>query len=1031
MINSCSGLTTSAIPELRLKQSDEFINGEKYVHRLNPLNHDVTMKTSNGGGNWTFMAYLDGDNDIEPFYIDSFLNMSSVGSTSEVSIVVQFDRIPGEDSRFGNWTDCKRFYITKDLTPTAENAIQNLTEVNMGDPDTLTDFVNWAINSFPADSYCLVLMDHGSGYVNGVCFDDTSGGDALSLSDLSQALSAVPEKMDVLYFDACLMGMIEVAYQIRDYADIMIASEEVAYAGEPYEYYLANLTANPLMSPSELADVIVSNYIEFTAAQLAPSTMSGVDLSQMSSLKTAVDNLAQSLKDSESIYNDEIRLARGQTEGYLDPADMYGWYMDLYHFAQLIYQYIPDADIRNNASQVMTLLSSAVVVEGHYHHPNSHGLSTFFPCKRGSYYNYFMSEYSDTDFASDTMWDEFIDYHVDITPAKPDFVVVDVYWEPLNPMPGEEVTFYAELANQGTKDESYVSVHVYLDGDDAYGTFDFPAGYVSGYYDTIYVQWTATAGNHSITWIIDKDNTRDEWNETNNEMTKNFTLCALTVQTPYSYIQVWIDGDEYTTDFYGDVQTYVDPGFHSVEVPDFVSLGTRSRGAFVQWDDGNLSNPRDVFVENSLTLNATYVIQYNVTFVQSGSGGSPHVTVDGTEYQLPCSLWLEDDSSHTFSYESPVSGGTGVQYIIDYASYASPFTVSYATTITTYYTTQFYITITSAHGTPTSSQWVNEGYSLAVSVQSPAETIAEQTRWRCTGFSIGQASIQSGTSYTFYNIQEPHKIEFNWIQQFWLEVTTSVSGVTVLGTGWHDSGTSVTCTAPTASGYTFDCWIIDGVSQQKGVNSITVTMNAPHEVTAQYVAASSTDLGGGSGGSSGGGGGSGGSSAGSSAGSGAGSSTDNAGPSIGNPSHQPKGPMPDEVVTVLVDVTDDLSGVSQVILSYRINTSGLWGAWINVDMKLDGDTCVGEIPGFALGTHVQYRVKAYDNAGNEALRDKGGEYYSYVVPEFSDFIIVGLFMLLTLVATALTKIRHKATSRKAHNLTCKSNSKTCCHQNAA
>jgi hypothetical protein len=159
-------------------------------------------------------------------------------------------------------------------------------------------------------------------------------------------------------------------------------------------------------------------------------------------------------------------------------------------------------------------------------------------------------------------------------------------------------------------------------------------------------------------------------------------------------------------------------------------------------------------MDSPKTVMANYWMQYNVTFVQSGSGGSPHVTVDGVEYQLPYSLWLDKGSSHTFSYESPVSGDLGVQYILSYTSpYTSPFNVSYASTITGYYTTQFYITITSAHGTPTSPQWVNEGYSLTVSVQSPAETVAEQTQWLCTGFSIDQAPIQSGTSYEFYNIQ--------------------------------------------------------------------------------------------------------------------------------------------------------------------------------------------------------------------------------------------------------------------------------------
>ena len=61
---------------------------------------------------WTFMVYLDGDNNLEGAGIDDFLEMSAVGSTQHINIVVQFDRIGGYDSRYDNWTTCKRFLVT-------------------------------------------------------------------------------------------------------------------------------------------------------------------------------------------------------------------------------------------------------------------------------------------------------------------------------------------------------------------------------------------------------------------------------------------------------------------------------------------------------------------------------------------------------------------------------------------------------------------------------------------------------------------------------------------------------------------------------------------------------------------------------------------------------------------------------------------------------------------------------------------------------------------------------------------------------
>jgi len=1151
-LNECSGLITSTPSfESCLKKTVKPFDGEAYVRRLVQMNYPDGVKAD--GGSWTFMVYLDGDNNLEGDCIDIFLDLSSVGSTDDVNIIVQFDRIPGEDSRFDGWTDCKRFYVTTGMTPTPGNATLDLGEVNMGDPNTLINFTKWAIGSYPADKYCLVLSDHGSGCVqNGVCFDYSSpGNDALSLPELSQALSAVSEKMDVLYFDACLMGMVEVAYQIRNYADVMVASEEVAWTGTPYDYYLSNLTANPSMSASELADVIVSSYIDYTSANSYPSTMSGVDLSQMSTLKAAVDNFAQRLNDSESLYNDEIRQARGQTEGYMGPSGgLYGWYMDLYHFAQLIYQYIDDPTIRTDVGQVMALVSSAVIVEDRYDHPNSHGLSIFFPCKTDSHYSTFMATYSTTDFAKDTMWDAFIDYHVSTTQQKPDFVVVDVYWEPSSPlMPGNSVTFYADVANQGTQDANNVLVRAYKDGSTyASGRFDFLAGAAGAALalETLSTSWTATKGKHNITWIMDPNNDFDDWNKTNNEMTKTFVVgYSLTVQTPYSGITVKIDGYSYATLLDGSYQTYVGSGFHSVEVPATASLTSGTRGLFVQWNDGNSSNVRSIFVNNDLTMTAEYVTQYyltvkknpsyvgatitgqgwynngtiavanctslvpgttyryvfvnwtgdafgnsttlyilmnspktvtanykeqyNVTFTTYGCGGSPHVIVDGVTYSLPCSFWLDSGSSHAFSYESPVSGGLGMQYVFTYASYNSPFTVTYSTTITGNYKTQFYITVKSAHGTPTPSQWVNKSLSLPVNVQSPTETTSNQTRWRCTGFSVDHAAPQGGTGYTFSYVQEPHEIEFYWLQQFWLQVNTGVSGLTITGTGWYDNGTaasiltntpytisavhrfvfvswastgtniasitnatspqttahmnnyyivqanwkeqfyltmrtnpmgltqpiasaggpwynnstSVTCTAQRTSGYGFDHWTVDGTSWDSGVNPIMITMDAPHEVIAHYV-------------------------------------IDNVKPSIGVPIHQPDPPNQGENVTVLVNVTDSGSGVGEVFLYYRTNSSEVWNK-VNMS-KLTGNTYLGEIPGFETGTHMQYYVIAYDNSYNQVTQDKSGLYYDYTVNPESQFIVLLLFISLSLIAIVIIaivlykKIRRKAkTNTKSQN----------------
>ena len=137
-------------------------------------------------------------------------------------------------------------------------------------------------------------------------------------------------------------------------------------------------------------------------------------------------------------------------------------------------------------------------------------------------------------------------------------------------------------------------------------------------------------------------------------------------------------------------------------------------------------------------------------------------------------------------------------------------------------------------------------------------------------------------------------------------------------------------------------------------------------------------------------------------------SADTTKPSIGVPSQEPEVPDDGEKVTVWVNVTDEESGVRNVTLWYRTNESA---TWMNVTMsKLTGDTYVGEIPGLPAGTNVQYKIIAYDNAGNFTVNDNEEKYYVYtVIPEFPAAILLPLFIILTLVAAVLRKSK-KGTS---------------------
>lgn len=366
---------------------------------------------------WTFMVYLDADNNLESVGIEDFMEMSSVGSTVGINIVVQMDRISGHDTSYGDWMDCKRFYVTEGLTPTASNAVESLGEVNMGDPNTLEDFMVWAMQHYQAVNYIVVLWNHGSGWktranehpYKGVCYDDTSG-DSLSIHELESALGNVidttAEVIDVVGFDACLMGMIEVAYQLENCTDIMVASEEIEPGdGWPYDDILSDLVSSPTVAPSTLASRIVNYYVDSyqggSQGTFDEATLSAFRPDQVVvTVAPAVSNFADRLNETlESYYNESLD-AIYNTENFY-----YSEYLDLYDFAYEIKQRIPESNVQAAAQNVMDTILAVRVAEGHGPgHPDSHGLSIYLPLCEGSY----NSNYESLDFATETSWVRFL-----------------------------------------------------------------------------------------------------------------------------------------------------------------------------------------------------------------------------------------------------------------------------------------------------------------------------------------------------------------------------------------------------------------------------------------------------------------------------------------------------------------------------------------------------------------------------------------------------------------------------------------------
>ena len=184
--------------------------------------------------------------------------------------------------------------------------VQTYKKTLMTNPDNLTNFIDFAYNNYPADSYSLILWDHGGGPIFGYGMDENSlSGASMKLSSLSEALAKTNmissgKKFELIGFDACLMGSMEVAKVLSSYSNYMVASEEVE-PGDGWNYaFLDGLSKDgPINTSEDLGYSIVDHYISSYNNYLydVDLSMSLVDLRKINSLIGSVDSLFSAVKD--------------------------------------------------------------------------------------------------------------------------------------------------------------------------------------------------------------------------------------------------------------------------------------------------------------------------------------------------------------------------------------------------------------------------------------------------------------------------------------------------------------------------------------------------------------------------------------------------------------------------------------------------------------------------------------------------------------------------------------------------------------
>ena len=396
--------------------------------------------------NWTWLVFMAGDNNLESAGADDLKEMKQVGSSDHLNLLVQFDT-----ERKGT----TRYRVVKNRL----TRLQHMPGVDTGDPKVLTDFINWGTQHFPADHYLVDIWNHGGGWENlPPDFDyarlrspkpavarklkrlkrsifrttietiyarpkdsrsaapraiaiDTGSHDYLDNQELKAAVAkALPSgnKLDILGCDACLMNMLEIAYEMRGTADFMVGSEDSEPgAGWPYADVLASLAAQPTMSPADLSKAIVKSYGDWYAKNGDPvhdlsATQSAFDMGRIGPVVDAVDKLSLALIAEMAEVKGAIGLAKAGVQKFDYPE-----YVDLGDFANRLMRSLPGSCQSKTAAQGLVQklgdggssdFVTANVTWGAAD-VRASGVSIYFPDANG-----YSPDYDDLDMSGDVAW---------------------------------------------------------------------------------------------------------------------------------------------------------------------------------------------------------------------------------------------------------------------------------------------------------------------------------------------------------------------------------------------------------------------------------------------------------------------------------------------------------------------------------------------------------------------------------------------------------------------------------------------------
>ena len=374
-----------------------------------------------------------------------------------------------------NYIDAQETSIYE-LTENGFEKVSQRKRKNMGDADNLLEFLNYSYQYSKTNKYDLIFWNHG-GAVEGSEYDElTITDDNINLEEFKSALEKSPfhngKKLEVVSFRTCLNATIEVANSFKDYADYLVASEEVTMGSkiDSALKYINDIqpTDNGIdfgRKQIEAYQSTVTNYCNFAQNQELEEnycediTYSITDLSKVESIGKSLDQFSKEMNDKLSVNYKDMAKIRANLNQYASNEEEYDM-VDLYDLVSHFSNY------STTSEELMKNIEKAVVLNS-TNTNYSHGLSIYYPYNS----DYFLNNKYYKKISVSPAYTKFVEQFYQIKDSKKNNNIFSSFQEKkgeIKEVKKETADFEIELTKEQAENFAKAQYMVFVDTKDGY-----------------------------------------------------------------------------------------------------------------------------------------------------------------------------------------------------------------------------------------------------------------------------------------------------------------------------------------------------------------------------------------------------------------------------------------------------------------------------------------------------------------------------------------------------------------------------------